>query len=250
MLNKQNSLVKFGKLLKYDLFSCARFFIPVYITLILISFIVGFSLVYDNENFAPKYDFGVILVIVYLVFFGFTCISTFIYGINRFKKNLLSNEGYLSFSLPVGISNHILSKLVNCLIWCFIGIIVGFLSVLALSCTSGTLIDLINDVFEALGKNKSKILGELIYYIFYLITSLSVLTLTFFAMFSIGQLVEKRRMFFELGFLILLLILCSIFEKYVDLQEFSILNIVIQIILGIGLYLISYFSLTKRLNLE
>ena len=46
----------------------------------------------------------------------------------RFKKSFFGSEAYLNFSLPVGVSNHLASKLVSCIIWGIACTAVGLIS--------------------------------------------------------------------------------------------------------------------------
>lgn len=86
-----------GKLLKYELKSTAKFFVPMYFAILVIT----------------------TLTIVIIV--------------KRFKKNLLGDEGYLMFTLPVNSSRLILSKYISALIWVLLTMIVTAMSVIIYS---------------------------------------------------------------------------------------------------------------------
>ena len=55
-------------------------------------------------------------------------VMTLILIIQRFYKNLLQNEGYLMHTLPVKMWQHIASKLIVSVVWCFVSMFVICLS--------------------------------------------------------------------------------------------------------------------------
>lgn len=126
-----------SKLLKYEYRATAIYFLPIYAMLVLVS---GFSyavrLIGHNVNKSGNYPFAK-LVDTLITTFGSLyvllaialAITTFIVIIMRFYKNLLGNEGYLMFTLPVSVEENILAKLIPAITWFFGSCLLGVLTV-------------------------------------------------------------------------------------------------------------------------
>lgn len=117
-----------GKLLKYELKSSAKFFVPMYFVILAITTL--------NSIFMRKSVFveaqPIINMVVGALFIALTTLTVVII-VRRFKKNLLGNEGYLMFTLPVSSEKLILSKYISALIWIFLTIIVTMMVVIIYS---------------------------------------------------------------------------------------------------------------------
>ena len=127
----------FTKLLKYDLKSLKKFGIPICIITLGLSLVCAidlFFLIITMSN--PDVSlFGEIFSILGIVAFMFmfygimicaSLVEIFIYI--EFYKSLCTDQGYLTFTLPVKRSHIFLSKLTNSCIWsviCFVALIIG-----------------------------------------------------------------------------------------------------------------------------
>lgn len=115
-----------GKLIKYDLKAAFRSFGPLYLALLGMSFMIGlFARFNVSEN-----GFITFVIIAY----GVTLIVCWVIPIViltlRFKKNLLEDEGYLSFALPVSTLEHICAKVLSAMIItvvCALAVVLSFL---------------------------------------------------------------------------------------------------------------------------
>lgn len=100
------------KLLKYEIKASGRKFLPLF------GAILAFSLVFNvNLQFIKNELFTNITALVLAALFIALGVITIITIIDRFKNNLLSDEGYLMFTLPVSTEKLILSKLLNSIFW-------------------------------------------------------------------------------------------------------------------------------------
>lgn len=124
-----------GKLLKYEFKSTARIFIPLYITLLVVALINGFFI--NTE----LYQVQGILTMVFVALMIAMFVITIIVLIQRFSKNLLGDEGYLIFTLPVSSTSILLSKYFVVLIWTVLSGIVAFLAFCLM-----TLLPLVNEI--------------------------------------------------------------------------------------------------------
>lgn len=111
-----------GKLLKYELKATARVFIPLYIAILIVSVVNGLSL--NSDMLSIQGLATLILVCLFISLFVITIVVT----IQRFNKNLLKDEGYLMFTLPVSSKSLILSKYLTSLLWTFLSFIVAFVA--------------------------------------------------------------------------------------------------------------------------
>ena len=111
-----------GKLLKYELKATSRVFIPLYIAILVVSIVNGLSLNLEILNIQGLAT--IVLMCLFISLFVITIVVT----IQRFNKNLLKDEGYLMFTLPVSSKHLILSKYLTSLIWTFLSFVVAFLS--------------------------------------------------------------------------------------------------------------------------
>ncbi len=114
------------KLIKYELRATGRKFYPIYAVLLISSFIFGnfYSLgfgMFDNLLAFIPFIFTCAIVVQAVVFIMVI--------IERFNNNLLGDEGYLMSTLPVTNRQLIASKLITSLIWAFVSLAVGLLSI-------------------------------------------------------------------------------------------------------------------------
>lgn len=129
----------FGKLLRYEFRATARLFLPLYLVVLVFGFIGRFSLrsvtwrVTAGSNRAGLWtsvspeaegmagDFlstlvALLMAAYVLVVLGAVVVH-FIICIQRFWKNLMGDEGYLMFTLPVSTDQLLWSKAVPAFVW-------------------------------------------------------------------------------------------------------------------------------------
>lgn len=104
------------KLLKYDLKALFKMWWIPAVTTIVLSIFKGFTqMAYNSDKMLPEIVYGVIslfsglVTLSYVVFVVLTIVLFF----SRFYKNFYTDEGYLTFTLPVSKVQHINSKLIS-----------------------------------------------------------------------------------------------------------------------------------------
>lgn len=116
------------KLLKYEWKACARTCLPLYGVLILMSFVT--HLLYSIPQ---NSTFGVMLPAISSMLYMCVMMAAFVVTavilIQRFYKNLLGSEGYLMFTLPVTVSQHLFSKTIIAVVMIALSGIAAFLSI-------------------------------------------------------------------------------------------------------------------------
>ena len=115
-----------GKLIKYDIMSAMRSFGPLYLALLAMSAVIGLFIRFNvTENFLITFliiAYGIMMIVCFVV-------PVVILAL-RFHRNLLGDEGYLSFSLPVSTFEQIAAKVLSALIISIVCAVVVILSFL------------------------------------------------------------------------------------------------------------------------
>lgn len=108
-----------GKLIKHEFKGSGRTMVPFILVCLGLSVLAGLS-IRGMENLQ---DYGWFTVLFGIVMFLFSagliavCIMALVVCIERFRKNLLGDEGYLMFTLPVSVDEHIFAKLIVSSVW-------------------------------------------------------------------------------------------------------------------------------------
>lgn len=203
---------------------------------------------------------------------------TFTMMIQRFHKNLLTDEGYLMLTLPVKPWKHIVSKLLVSMLWIITSGIAAFISILIISLEKGDIAEITEGfatfyhlVFEQLGTSAYILSFEIILGIF---ISLASGILVIYTSIAIGHLFRQHKMFASFGAFIILSNLSQVLFMLISMipgithlfnindasHDFIGMLPIIQLIIAYGIIFIgllsaAYFAttnfiLSKRLNLE
>ncbi len=142
------------KLIKYDLKSLSRFLIIIHVFLLLAAAAVR---VFFTERFnLVKIEGGAYLALTFILFAllasGVSFATEILIAI-RFYKNLFSNEGYLTHTLPATRKQHLAAKTIAGTFWLFIDQVLLLVSLFFVIATS--------DVVRLYSENKEAFLAEL-----------------------------------------------------------------------------------------
>lgn len=116
-----------GKLLKHELKATGRYLLPVCLILLVLSLVT--RIVLSLEVF--KGSLAVIpnmVTATYIISIVVLVVSIVLIMIFRFYKNLLADEGYLMFTLPVKPDRLINSKLIIAMLWTLAGVVTVIIS--------------------------------------------------------------------------------------------------------------------------
>ena len=101
---------------------------------------------YNNHMFGGVNPFvdimGALSVFLYVMFICAVLVITFVIILLRFYKNLLGDEGYIMFTLPASVHQHVWSKLIVSAVWFIATGVVVFLSVFVAAFNVSFLTDL------------------------------------------------------------------------------------------------------------
>ena len=109
-----------GKLMKHEFRATARIMLPVMGAMMALALLANLSIrgLAGNLSDVPLLR---ILFVLIITFFGAAVVATVVMSlvimVSRFYRNLLKDEGYLMFTLPVSVHELIWSKLIVSLVW-------------------------------------------------------------------------------------------------------------------------------------
>ena len=109
-----------GKLMKHEFRATARIMLPVMGAMAALALLANLSIrgLAGNLSDVPMLKIPFTLIII---FFGAAVVATVVMSlvimVSRFYRNLLKDEGYLMFTLPVSVHELIWSKLIVSLVW-------------------------------------------------------------------------------------------------------------------------------------
>ncbi|MEG2716938.1 MAG: hypothetical protein RR961_06315 [Eubacterium sp.] len=135
-----------GKLLKYEIKGTARMMFPLYAALLVLTIINKIFLSINSQATGFVMSMGISMTLYICIIVGIM-VLTMVVIIQRFYKNLMTDEGYLMFTLPVPVWQHILAKLLIAMMWCIVAGIVFCLSIFILAAT-GDFFSLVGQFFR------------------------------------------------------------------------------------------------------
>lgn len=106
------------KLLKHEFRATARNMLTMYLIVLVAS--LGANLTTRGlleTEYRVLDAIGVVLVMAFVMAIIAVCVMTLVTMIQRFCKNLLSDEGYLSMTLPVSVHQQVWAKLLTSIVW-------------------------------------------------------------------------------------------------------------------------------------
>lgn len=268
------------KLLKHEFRATGRIMLPLYLVLLVTAL---------GSNLASRGMFdnlpGILRILQGLIIVAFACaiggvlVMSFVLMIQRFYKNLLQDEGYLMFTLPVSVHQHIWSKLIVSVVW-FIATVLAIIAASFLVALRGgflgEFLDFLRYFFEGLQKLEiSEAFNGTVYLVEFAILmflSLAAFSLQFYAALAAGHSRADHKMlwsvvwFFGMQFalqfvgggLIGFLNDLDVFRAFRHWNPSAAAAIHVGLLLAIGgaiiygaiFYAVTAFFLKKRLNLE
>lgn len=105
------------KLLKHEFRATARIMGPLYLILLAVALGFNFSArLMDTSNFILNM-LAALIILAYVAAIIGVFVVAFILMLQRFYKNLLGDEGYIMFTLPASVHQHVWSKLIVSAVW-------------------------------------------------------------------------------------------------------------------------------------
>ena len=275
-----------GKLMKHEFRATARIMLPVMGAMVALALLANLSIrgLAGNLSDVPMLR---ILFTLIIIFFSVAVVATAVMSlvimVSRFYRNLLKDEGYLMFTLPVSVHELIWSKLIVSLVW-FLGTGLLIFLVMALMALnlSHTNLRMILEQFpswsEILGwLDEAGIRGQVITFLVQAVlgTLIGIFAacLHFYASMALGHMFSKDKVLLSIVFFVGISFAFNLMEMgygvigfgLSDLENLEMSNsreglafVSTVIWHGIGLsavqaavmYLATYLGLKKGLNLE
>lgn len=263
------------KLLKYEAQATARIFVPLYALLIVFALINKAFIAINSDNLKiPMIIAGTVFVVIIVAI----CVMTLVVTIQRFYKNLLSDEGYLMFTLPVKAHSHITAKLLISMLWCFLSVIISGFAILLMAANPQSMADLSKAMADFAGwVNKIGFPAYMIIIegIVLIIITTACSIATIYASMAVGNLSGKHRVLLSLGAyigfntieqIVSTILLFAIphgwyntFDHVTELNYMPAVNtvelimlgmIIFTAVFGVAYYVFTNWLLKRKLNLE
>ena len=269
-----------GKLIKHEFRATGRILLPVYLVMLLTAALVrGFQVLTEQTAGEFMRALAVLSVLLFsaAVFGG--SILAFVLMIYRFYKNLMTDEGYLMFTLPVTTGQLIWSKMIVSAVWLLATAAMDVLSMFISVFDSAAW----RDIFQLPGLlwqqlreyagNLGLIPAELV--VLVLLAAL-VCFLKFYAAIALGYSFTNRKMLLSVAFFAAfsvaeqlaasagLIAFASVgiprswlrgavgtMDYYAASAQLALGGAILAVVLyGAVYYAVTYLSLKKRLNLQ
>ncbi len=259
-----------GKLLKYEFKATSRILIPLYLIMLITTGLNRLILlldIFDGSLMIIPAIMQVLFILSIIAIF----ITSFLLMIYRFYKNLLSDEGYLMFTLPAKTHQLITSKYLATLAWLLISIIIILGSaVLAIGTPENIklVLNSLNELLLQFGATTGNSISlTIITLLLFCFTSVTTYISLIYASIAIGQLFTKNRLVGAfvsyIGIsavmqllLLLLLVITKVFSSIIAngnniIPLKLIIGIIVyQLVLSTIFYITTNIIFKRKLNLE
>ena len=249
-----------GKLLKHEWKAVWK--IPVLLIGILLAaaMMAGFTFhlpIWDSEWVGLPLS-GVMMIITFYVAIIGVSLGITIYFAVRYYKNMFTDEGYLTNTLPVSSHQLLLSKVITMFSW-------NIISILAVAASFWELFDM--GIWDS--PYMQEFGGFCVSMIVMVFASAFSGTMTIVASVTIGQMVRRHRIlgafgaYFAIGTVmqiistvILFPYMISTFDNVYVETPFPLMTVMyliisaVSVIIGVGLYFLSEYLIRKQLELE
>ncbi|MEY8508429.1 hypothetical protein AALA78_09385 [Lachnospiraceae bacterium 42-17] len=272
------------KLIKYDLKAMNRYLIIIHV--FMLSACVLIRVFLTGRLFAEGVDFNsqkyflplVLFFTLFTILISMMAFATHLVIAIRFYKNLFSSEGYLSHTLPVTSGQHLLSKTISGSIWGIINMISLHIALFIVAATP-YVISFVSEnkaeIMEKLGFTGSRpsgsFLGFLLLYIVVCLIGTATNVILFYSAITIGQLISGHKIlgaiaaYFVInttvsvaaliitaytGLLGASMNLSTAVDSIKYLKDSLIMNGIFSFIQTAVLYLVIYWIMKKKVNLD
>ena len=273
-----------GKLIKYDIKSMNRFLIVIHAFLLILTLLIRIFVsgpLFSNESYLDTPQFGCavgILIALYIILMVAAYFATYLIVAIRFYKHLFSDQGYLTHTLPVTKGQHLLAKTISGSLWGIIDMLLIFLSLFIIFATPEVVQIFRENAAELrtalgfTGANGNISLGMVLAALA-LFTLLGIISsvIMLYASVAIGQMASGHRVLGAVVSYFVMTTLLSIVTTIVmtgtglftpiiyDYESFNVVTYtadcfkltgILSVIVSVILYLITYWIMEKKVNLE
>lgn len=272
-----------GKLLKHEFKATARTMLPMFGVVLVLSLLanLSFTRIADTDSGALDILFGLFIVAFFLGLFTMG-VMAMVVMIQRFYKNVLGEEGYLTLTLPVNVHEILWSKLIVSFVWFLatgmIAIAAVFVAVFTLTYTEfGEMFrsmpsfgEMLRLFFEKTDITPWQLTSVILQFAAIIILSSLTVCLHFYASMALGHSFSNNKVLLSVVFFIAISFFFSFVTSMLgictdgisltvveesgsavikSLQVMSLGSVIYTLIEGIILYLLTTWCLKHRLNL-
>lgn len=204
------------KLLKHEFRATGRIMLPLYLVVLLLALGTRFMSIFsvaeaaDTLNFVMTSSFNPFNILYGILSVGFVIglvavfVVAFVLMILRFRNNLMADEGYVMFTLPVSTHQLIWSKLLTSTVWFLGACVVDMLAFFVLAADGSFLSELWSIIQELFRELNAYYLGNGILFMIELVLLVVISCLgswlTFYAPMSIGHAFARHKMLLSVVF--------------------------------------------------
>ena len=266
-----------GKLMKHELRATSRTMLPLLLLTLLLSVFLRIAMAVMPRTDAPIVGvlYGLLITAFVLAIIG-TAVFSVVLMVVRFHKNLMTDEGYLMFTLPVSVHQLLWSKLLVSMLWFVAVFFVDALAVLMTVYENGMFAELpefLRNVFETM--NRYYAFNGLLYsleLLGLLLVSMLAACLMFYAPIAIGNSFATHKTLLSVVFFFVIqtvlqivslfgiagaanaatpLLTPAILDNGVKMAHLMFTSaLAYSLVVGAVLYVLTWFMLRKRLNLQ
>lgn len=265
-----------GKLIKNEFKATSRNYAVIYIVMLVVTVFMKILMEIQNNaegtlanstliNILATLSIVTFVIAIMAVIFG-----TMVLIIKRFYDNMLKDEGYLSFTLPVTTGQHIVGKALTSYVWVLCSSVVILLSIFILLLGDGAVFTEIGNTIKELlrGINAYGLWGYVVEFIVLIVLGIYTNIMLAYTCMSVGQNFNKHRVagafITYIAIYMITQILNSIFTSVllgINFDEemtmmsgffhpYNIYILVLAIVEAVAFTGITYFMLDRKLNLE
>lgn len=273
-----------GKLIKHEFRATARLMLPLFLVVVLLSVTARvlysdiFLAAIKSEKFYSI--LGTLITIAFVIALVIVTVFSVVLMVSRFYRNLMTDEGYLMFTLPAGVHRILWSKLIVSAVWFLATFAIDALAIFIAVSEGGELRNLFDALREFLSQldtyyalNGAAFVLELLVLA---LLSLLVTCLNFYAPIAIGHSFANHKTllsvvfyfalsaFWEVVFVVLswsgitwldsssaLIGNASNIPATLTLAHSLILSVTVwMLVVGAAMYFLTWFMLRKHRNLQ
>ena len=204
-----------GKLMKHEFRATARIMLPVMGAMVALALLANLSIrgLAGNLSDVPMLR---ILFILIIIFFSVAVVATAVMAlvimVSRFYRNLLKDEGYLMFTLPVSVHELIWSKLIVSLVWFLAtGLLIFLVMALMALNLSHTNLQMILEQFPSWSEilrwlDEAGVRGQVITFLVQIVlgtlTGIFAVCLHFYGAMALGHMFSKDKVLLSIVFFV------------------------------------------------
>lgn len=265
-----------GKLLKHEFRATARIMWVLYAAMLVLSVGMHFAIRYmqGSDTYLTLRILSIIVAVFWVLALIFCVVMTLVLMVQRFHKNLLTDEGYLMFTLPVSVHELVFSKIIVSVVWFIVTGVVVALGI-ALAFVDSEFLQMLRELVQFTLRYNDEVIkvtlqgaGMLAEVALLSIIGVAVSMLHFYAAMSLGYGFTGHKALwsviwyfiisFVLQLAVMLLMVIGVDTGIVNSLNLSSMGswhltmlgtVAGNLVVGAVLYVVTWLNLKKRLNL-